>query len=295
MSLGEAKLLFCKKEFEMKVLQITPTLCMGGAETMCENLTNNLIKLGVDVVVVSLYDRHTPISERLEKNGVKIIYLGKKSGLDLSMVSKLKRVMKEEKPDVVHSHNNTMQYAVLAAMLAKIKCRVHTVHSVAQQELGKLAKKVAKHYYRRHGLVPVALSDNIKNTVMDVYGLPEEKIPVVLNGVDFSRCDAKKDYEAAEPFTILHIGRFADVKNHSMLLSAFKNFHEKIPASRLCLIGDGERRADCERFVEENGLSECVEFLGIQSNVYGFLHKADVFTLPSKYEGIPMTLIEAMA
>lgn len=278
----------------MKILQITPTLCMGGAETMCENLTNNLIKLGQEVVVISLYDRKTPISERLESNGVKIHYLGKKKGLDFSMISKLKKIMKAEKPDVVHSHNNSMQYVVFAAMLAKIKNRVHTVHSVAQRELGTLAKKLAKHYYKRHKLVPVALSENIKNTVIDVYGLPENKIHVVLNGVDFSRCTPKNDYSAKDNFTVLHIGRFADVKNHPMLLSAFKSFHEVAPNSRLRLIGDGEGRAECERFVEENGLTECVEFLGIQSNVYGFLHDADIFTLPSKYEGIPMTLIEAM-
>lgn len=278
----------------MKVLQITPTLCMGGAETMCENLTNNLIKLGIEVVVVSLYDKHTPISERLEKNGVKIHYLGKKSGLDISMISKLKRVMKEERPDVIHSHNNAMQYAVPAAIFAKIKRRVHTVHSVAQQELGKPAKIMAKHFYKRRNLVPVALSENIKNTVIEVYKLPRDRIPVVLNGVDFSRCARKECYESSDNFTILHIGRFADVKNHSMLLSAFRSFHEKVPSGKLRLIGDGEGRAECEKFVEENGLTECVEFLGIQSNVYGFLHDADIFTLPSKYEGIPMTLIEAM-
>ena len=59
----------------MKILQVIPYFCFGGAETMCENLTYALKKLGHEVTVVSLYGEHTPISERMEQEGVKILYL----------------------------------------------------------------------------------------------------------------------------------------------------------------------------------------------------------------------------
>ena len=70
----------------MKIMQVIPYFCFGGAETMCENLTYALRDLGHDVMVVSLYDDQTPIACRMEAAGIRIRYLDKKLGLDLSMV-----------------------------------------------------------------------------------------------------------------------------------------------------------------------------------------------------------------
>ena len=81
----------------MKIMQVIPYFCFGGAETMCENLTYALKDMGHQVVVVSLYGERTPISRRMEEAGVKIHYLDKKLGLDLSMVGKLKKLMTQEK------------------------------------------------------------------------------------------------------------------------------------------------------------------------------------------------------
>ena len=66
----------------MKILQVIPYFCFGGAETMCENLTYGLMAMGHSVTVVSLYAERTPIACRMEGNGVKIHYLDKKLGLD---------------------------------------------------------------------------------------------------------------------------------------------------------------------------------------------------------------------
>ena len=73
----------------MKILQVIPYFCFGGAETMCENLTYALTRMGHDVTVVSLFNEQTPIARRMEENGIRIHYLDKKLGLDLSMISKL--------------------------------------------------------------------------------------------------------------------------------------------------------------------------------------------------------------
>ena len=278
----------------MKVLQIIPTFGMGGAEIMCENLINELRKSDLEIIAISLYDKRTPITKRLEENGVDIRYLGKRKGLDLSMVFKLKKIFSKEKPDIVHSHLNAMQYVVPAASMSGVKKRVHTVHSLASKELEKPAKIAAKLFYKRFNVVPVALSETIRESVVDLYKLPLDRVPVVFNGTDMSKCILKSDYSAGEIFTIVHIGRFASEKNHAMLLRSFKAFHKKYPMTKLQLIGDGEKRAEIEAYVTDNDLTDCIELLGIQSSVHGFLNGADVFTLPSVYEGIPLTLTEAM-
>ena len=106
----------------MKILQVIPYFCFGGAETMCENLTYALRDLGHDVVVVSLFDERTEISGRMEAAGVRIRYLGKKPGLDVSVVPKLMKIFREERPDVVHTHLNVILYAVMAAFPASTRC-----------------------------------------------------------------------------------------------------------------------------------------------------------------------------
>ena len=118
----------------MKIIQIMPEFSLAGAEIMCENLTYELHKLGYDVFIISMYNYHSEITERMEKNGIKIWYLDKMPGWDFSMIEKMEKIFIQEKPDVIHTHRYVMQYAIPAAILAKVKRRIHTVHSVAKAE-----------------------------------------------------------------------------------------------------------------------------------------------------------------
>lgn len=279
----------------MKIMQVIPYFCFGGAEIMCENLTYALQALGHEVFVVSLYDEHTPIARRMEKAGVQILYLDKELGLDLSMVPKLKAVMQKEKPDVVHTHLDVIKYAVLAAKLAGVKKCVHTVHSLADREAEGQIQKMINGTYFRHGLsVPVALTPEVQASVEAFYGLRPQRVPVIYNGIDLSRCIPKTTYDTGETVTILHVGRFDVPKNHAGLLEAFRILQQRHPECRLRLVGDGDLRESMEALAREKGISDAVEFCGMQSNVYPYLQEADIFTLPSVYEGNPMTIIEAM-
>ena len=278
----------------MKIIQIMPEFGFAGAEIMCETLTYELRKMGHHVIVVSMYDTHTPITERLEGAGVDVRYLGKKAGLDVSLYGKLRKLFKEEKADVVHTHLYAPKYAFPAAMLAGVKKRVHTVHNVAEKETGRVDRKLNCFFFRHCGVIPVALSDLVCDSILKVYAMDKDAVPVIQNGVNLSKCLPKKEYGCVGNFKILHIGRFSAQKNHEGLLRAFARFHEKHPDSELWLIGEGETRESSQVFVAEQNLSESVKFLGAQSSVHDFLHDADIFTLPSLYEGVPITLIEAM-
>ena len=276
----------------MKILQVIPVLGIGGAEIMCENLTYELIKKGHDVVVVSLYSSHSLITERLENKGVKIYYLSKKKGMDLSVIPRIRKVIKAERPEVVHTHLDALKYVGVATYFKKIRI-VHTIHSLAEKNASRATRRIYKNFFKR-GVVPVALSKVVQQSIENTYKLNAYHIPIVFNGIDLSKCISKQEYSLKDTFTIVHIGRFADVKNHIGLLKAFKIFYRKYPNTVLQLIGDGEKKGEAEQFVTDNGLCNVVEFLGVQDNVYKYLNEADIFTLPSLYEGVPLTLIEAM-
>lgn len=278
----------------MKVIQIMPEFGLAGAEIMCENLSVELIKLGINVIVVSLYDYHSAITDRLEQHGVKVIYLKKKKGLDLSMVFKLYQVFKKEKPDVMHTHRYVMQYAIPAGVLAGVKKRIHIVHNIALKENKTYAQKLNYIFYHYFHVVPVALSEEIQKTVQDRYNLPKSKIPIIFNGTDLQKCIIKENYDSGNKIKYLHIGRFSEAKNHMMLLEAFSQVHKRLPEAQLTLIGTGELKEKIIEKVVELKIENHVTIVGLKDNVYPFLNKSDVFVLPSIYEGMPMTLIEAM-
>ncbi|HIS59129.1 MAG TPA: glycosyltransferase [Candidatus Faecousia faecipullorum] len=280
----------------MKILQIIPYFCFGGAETLCENLSYALRNQGHDVVVVSLYNEHTPIARRVEAAGIKIRYLNKKLGLDLSMVPKLRRIFREEKPDVVHTHLDVIKYATLAAKLAGVPKCVHTVHNLAEKEAeGRAQKIINSTYFRLGWSTPVALSPEVAQSIGDFYGRDEKTIPIIGNGIDLSGCQVKDDYSLGNTVNILHVGRFHPQKNHPGLLRSFRELLKTHENCILNLLGDGDTRKDMEALAQELGISEKVRFCGVQSNVYPYFHDADIFVLPSDYEGMPMTIIEAMA
>lgn len=278
----------------MKIMQVIPAFRLAGAEVMCENLCIALKNAGEMVIAVSLYSEKTAITDRLEKAGVHIEYLNKKPGFDASIIFKLVKLFKREKPDVVHTHIYASRYGLIAAVLAGIEKKVHTVHNVAQKEQGNLGKKVNSFMYKYFNVVPVALSQEVRKSISDVYRLQEDSVPTVFNGIDLSKCITKTNYKVNKIFAILHIGRFMKVKNHEILIRAFATFVKKNPCSKLQLLGEGEMFDEMQNLAKTLDVADKVEFLGLQSNVYPFLHKADVFCLPSEYEGVPMTLIEAM-
>jgi len=278
----------------MKIIQIMPEFGLAGAETMCENLTYELNKLGHDVLIISMYNYHSEITERMEKKRIKILYLGKMPGWDFSMIDKMKKIFIQEKPDVIHTHRYVMQYAIPAAIGAKIKRRIHTVHSVAKQENIFLARKVNLIFYKFANVTPVALSKNVQKTIAKEYGLNEAQIPIIFNGINLQNCKPKTSYVWQDTINIVHVGRFVKAKNHTALIESFANITELYPNCRLHLIGDGAEKNKIEILVKQKRLQNKVLFWGLQNNVFSFLHNADIFVLPSTYEGMPMTLIEAM-
>ncbi len=279
----------------MKIIQVIPNFSLAGAEVMCENLTYELVNKGHEVIVVSLYSLHTPITDRLENAGVDIRYLDKESGFDLSCYRKIYKLLKDENPDVVHTHLYSILYAMPMAIIAGIKCKIHTVHNVAEKETFKIARKVNKILYKCFGVVPVALSNLIQSTIVDEYKIKKTKVPVVLNGMPLYNFERKSDYSLGETVNIIHVGRFQEQKNHLGLISAFEIVHKKHNNAVLNLYGEGPLFDDIKTLVKEKGLENSVIFHGTSPDIKSKLLENDIFCLPSNYEGIPITLIEAMA
>lgn len=281
----------------MRILQIIPIINIGGAQTMCENLCYGLKKIDKSntIEIVSFYDAESGITNRLENNNFKIHYLGKHKGPDIKMFVKLVKVIREFKPDVIHTHLYALEYVFPALKISHLKNvkLIHTMHSVADKENSKRIIRFQRKLFRSRKVIPISISEEVQNTVSAVYDIDISWSPIIYNGIPLEKCVSKKNY--SKRGNILHIGRFVDVKNHQFLIKLFKKVLDKYDGNlTLTLVGEGPLENNIKNMTKELNINNNVVFLGAQKDCYSLFEKSDLFVLTSKYEGMPMTVIEAM-
>ncbi len=285
----------------LRVLQLIPTLTVGGAERVVALLARHLCRSGHTVGVVSMYDSfQTWIEAELRADGVPLFFLGKRPGLDLRMVARIRRTLARFRPDVVHTHMYALQYA-LPALASRRYRVVHTLHNLAEREAHRPGR-LLQHVAFRMGVVPVAIGAAVAESMRRVYRLSPRN--TILNGIPVSeyappagardQLRASLDVPADAP-TFISVGRLEPQKNTGVLIRAFASVPLRSTAAHLLLAGDGPLRGELERQARDLGVLHRVRFLGVRTDVPSLLAAADVFVLASRYEGNPLTIMEAMA
>ncbi len=276
----------------MRICQVLPEFFMGGAEAMCITLSAELQKMGHDVCIVSLRTYESALSERARSCGIELHFMDKQMGLDLHCVPKLRRFFREWNPDIIHVHLHALKYAYLAAWGLRIPF-VRTIHSIAVKDADGVDYYINKLLFPKK-VVPVSLTEAIRDTVVDFYHISAKHSPIIFNGVDLSRCIPKQDFTLSSPPSIIHIGRFQNAKNHETIVNAVAILNRKGIRVNVRLYGEGELVEPIRTQINEMGLTEQIELCGITNHVFPLLHDSDMFILPSKNEGCPITIIEAM-
>lgn len=272
-----------------------PTLDMGGAENMAVNLALALKAKGNEIAVCTYNESFTPLAQKLRAEGIVMKDLQKKPGIDFKCLKNMRRILKEFKPDVIHTHTHVLMYAYLAAGSIPV---VHTLHSIASKEqssrLGKLIGGFLYKYSRK--VTPVAISEVVEESLREEFGVTR-KVPLIYNGVPVAKMLVKGDYEKKEgdSLKIYHVGRLMHLKNHAMMIECMEDLSKQYPALELHFFGDGEDREKLEQMVREKQLSSRIFFEGIRTDLWKQLKEGDIFILPSQYEGMPLSLVEAMA
>ncbi len=286
-----------------RLLHIIPNFGLGGAEKLVMDLALSYDKKKFDVAVCSLFpEGDTWIENELKKREIRIFYLNKRLGLDLKILAGLIEVFKIFKPDVVHTHLYALCYVLLPSLIFRVSVKIHTVHNIADKEIGAMGRVVHGIAFKFCKVYPVAISQAIGRTVEAQYKL--KVFPCIYNGVPTETyrpiADARKVVRAllelsSDQFVCLHIGRFSPQKNHRLLIEAFAGLLAEIPNAVLLLAGGGELRSEIERLAECLGLGKNIRFLGLRKDVPELLAASDVLILSSDWEGVPLVVLEAMA
>jgi sugar transferase (PEP-CTERM/EpsH1 system associated) len=281
----------------MRIVQVTESLEIGGAERVVVTLANAL-SARHETSVICL-KKLGALARDLPESAVSC--LGKREGNDPGAILRLARALRQARADVVHAHDwgcylDTMS----AAWLARVPVAVHTVHgeymTYAPGRLNAL-KKSLRHFFERRAASRfgnvVCVSDALRAHVAEEIGIVDSRLRTIANGVQVGPLARTRRCEPGA-LRFISVGRLAAVKNYALLLRAFAPLAARWPGSTLTLVGDGPERASLEKLTAELRIGGNVQFLGFRSDIDELLAQSDVFVLASLSEGIPMSILEAM-
>ena len=280
-----------------KVFLFIPTIGGGGAEKMVIDLAAGIDKDRYDVTLFSLYDESRAVPERVRyaaEKGVNVRYLGKKSGFDVKLLLRIAQLIRKEKPDVLHSNLESFQYISVLGRVMHVK-HVHTMHSVGGKE-HRIYGYLLKNAYRNKQFYMVALSTRIHDELAEMYPELKDRLVTVFNGVDVKHFLSDKSQINDETIEFVCVANLTPVKNHEMLIRAFSLFLANGGMrAHLKLVGDGVLREELEQLVASKDLTSLITFVGTLADPAPVLKESDIFVMSSHYEGMPLSVAEAMA
>lgn len=282
----------------MRIVQVTESLEIGGAERVVVTLANELARRGHESSVVCLKTGGA-LAQDLQNVGSNCITKGE--GNDPRAILRLAAALRAARAEAVHSHDwGCYLDTMTAARLARVPVAVHTAHGkYMAYPPGRLStlKKSLRHVLerraaRRFGNV-VCVSDALRTHVVEEIGIPLAATRTIANGVAVPPL-APKTVAAPGAARLITVGRLAAVKNFGLLIRAFAGLAARWSKLELHIVGDGPERTALETLVKQLGLADAVKFLGFRSDIDALLAQSDLFVLTSLSEGIPMAILEAM-
>lgn len=292
----------------MNIVQVIPSFNVGGGELLAVRLCAEIIKQRPDykVTLISLYDPIPSIVyDEALASGAQIVTLGKRKGFDPFTPLRMLKALRAIKPDVIHTHLAGLRYTLLAGVLGNYSLKVHTVHNLATHETFGFLKHVHRVAFKFISWIPVSLSKEVQDSVRDMYCL--ESV-IVNNGIktnseiiNKSKDDIRKHYGLPlNRKIIITIGRLCIQKNQLLLIDAFNEVCKNANNYTLLIVGEdnlnGSYKHKIDRKISElpDITRENLHLLGPRKDIPELLIASDVFVLSSDWEGVPLTLLEAM-
>ncbi len=286
-----------------KIMFVITGLDHAGAEMQVLELASGLYDRGWLIQVVSLL-RPTLDLRELESRGIVFKTLDMRKGVpDPRAMWRLRKMIKQFAPDVVHSH---MIHANLLARFTRLCVSVPMLVSTAHNtnEGGKLWMLL----YRITDFL-CELTTNVSQEAVNSYiekkASPQRKIRFVPNGINLSkfakrseeRAAIRRELKAEGRFVWLAVGRLTAAKDYPTLLKAWARVKqgEASEQAMLLIVGDGEQRAALQQMMVSLDVESSVRFLGIRSDIPRLMATADCYVMSSLWEGMPMVLLESAA
>ena len=279
-------------------MQLVYSLQMGGSEKVALDIASHLDAQRFEPSVCAL-DLDGDLSGELDKSHIPHHVLHRK-GLEPGVFGRIYRLMKDRRVDIVHTHHFTqLLFAALPARLAGARI-IHTEHeffSYTQRAAPRSLIRLLVRLCDNMTVVGPEVADYFVQTI----GIPRDRLTIVPNGVDVGAFEYDREAARRElglecgDVVIGTIGRLEPEKDQATLLDMFRQVRTTHPKARMVIVGDGSLAADLKTHAARIGVGGAALFLGYRRDVAKLLAAMDIFVLTSIREGLPISLIEAMA
>jgi glycosyltransferase involved in cell wall biosynthesis len=284
----------------VKVLQLISSGGYYGAENMLLNLCASQERAGCKQSLLLFYNVHVPnveFYERARRQGLSVRMVHCQGRADWRAIGQIQEYIQEDGIDLVHTHGYKADLYGYVAARRSHKPIVATCHNWVG---GTAALGIYNHLDRlvlKRFNALAAVSDSVAQRLLDS-GVPTRKIQNIANGIDV------KAFERAEPLPTLDfsgnkvvgmVARLDLQKGFAYLLRAIRELCVTFPELKIVIVGEGPDRSAIEDMIQDYGLRSNVILAGQQSDMPGVYAAMDIFVLPSLNEGLPMTILEAMA
>lgn len=285
-----------------RIALLITELAVGGAEKCLTNLAIGLLERGFAPSVISLGPRptapHDALVKRLESLQIPVHFLGGSSVWNLPVVLlQLRRLLKEIKPQVLQTflfHAN-----VLGSVVGRWLRIPRIIAGIRVADPRRWRMMLERNCSKRQDAI-VCVSETVREYCQTVGHFPASKLCVIPNGITLESTDSapanlKELGINDEDRVLLFVGRLDPQKGLDWLIPELPPFFSEHPTYRLVLVGDGPQKELLQRFIEANNLTEYVRFAGWRKDIAALFARSEMLILPSRWEGMPNVVLEAMA
>lgn len=286
-------------EKRLSIAMMIETVLMGGAEQVVLQLSNELRSRGHIVHPVVPSGREDWLLDRFREHGLEWQTYDLHRAIDFALPARLAAMFARLGIDVVHSHEFVMAvYGAPAARRAGVPL-VITMHG-NQAMTRRLRRRMALRWAFARADATVAVSEDTRRHLIESLGVSPASVCTVPNGIPIRRGRPEPVREElglleSEPL-LLCVGSLMKRKGHAVLIEALARLRAgglDLPW-RLAIAGEGDERPRLEALIAELGFEDRVHLLGRRNDVPDLLAAADVFLMPSLWEGLPLAILEAM-
>ncbi|MCB9855073.1 MAG: glycosyltransferase [Phycisphaerales bacterium] len=281
----------------IRVLYLATDLQRGGLPLRLCNLVRRLASEGIEPIVGCLAGRG-PLNDALEADGIETFHCDARGGWDPTCLLRFAQVVLRINPDLIHA---SLFHANLAARLCgRIDRSRPVITSTVTIEVERAWHRRIEALTCGLSSMHVANSPAVATHLIDELGFPPGLVREIPNGIDIEAIDAAPPISRAsyrirnDAPMIVWAGRMDPVKNLDTLVEAIRLLRSTRDVQAV-FVGDGPDRGRIQTLVETLGLAPNVHFVGWSDNVAGWLKSADVLVFPSRTEGCPNVVLEAMA
>src|SRR5271165_1988846 len=263
-------------------------------------------RLAVDLARQQIAEGHEPsiyctshpgqFAPEAEAANVPVHSFGKTKGFSPRLIRDLVLRLRVDRPDVLHAHNAlVLHYAIAAASLARVPVVVNTRHG-GNNNWDPHCERIWRQALRWTNAI-VFISEAVREFYVSRDQLSTRRTSIIYNGIDLAKFTSRPAHPStARPtFRIGAVGRLVPAKDHVTLIRSFSIISAAMPLAELHIVGDGPCWMALSQIAESLGLMKRVFLHGASLDVPGFLSTLDLFVLSSISEGLPISLMEALA